>query len=82
MKDIFKIKGRYYFHKKEALNIILKRQIYSDSNIKEISEVLKFTRDEETIKRDLFGSSIFNPEENNQPLTKYKKDIAKKIGII
>lgn len=80
--DIFKIKGRYYFHKKEALNIILKRQIYSDSNIKEISEVLKFTRDEETIKRDLFGSSIFNPEENNQPLTKYKKDIAKKIGII
>lgn len=80
--DIFKIKGRYYFHKREALNLILKRQIYSDSNIREISEALMFTRDEATIKKDLFGSSIFNPEEHNQPLAKYKKDIARKIGII
>ncbi|WP_298157165.1 hypothetical protein [Flavobacterium sp.] len=80
--DIFKIKGRYYFHKREALNLILKRQIYSDSNIREISQALRFIRDEATIKKDLFGSSIFNPEEYNQPLTKYKKDIARKIGII
>ncbi|MBA9074726.1 hypothetical protein GGR22_002899 [Flavobacterium gossypii] len=79
--EIFAIQGRYAFHKKEALNMVLKRQKYSDSTIAEIARAIRST-DEMSIKRDIFGSSIFNASENNQPLTKFKKDIAKKIGII
>ena len=80
--EIFALQGRYEFHKKEALNMILKRQAYPDSAIKEIAKALKYTRDEESIKKDIFGSSLFNASENNLPLAKFKKDIAEKIGII
>jgi len=80
--EIFALQGRYEFHKKEALNMILKRQAYPDSAVTEIAKALKYTRDEESIKKDIFGSSLFNPSENNLPLTKFKKDIAEKIGII
>jgi len=80
--EIFALQGRYEFHKKEALNMILKRQAYPDSAVKEIAKALKYTRDEESIKKDIFGSSLFNPAENNLPLAKFKKDIAEKIGII
>ncbi|WP_394773523.1 HNH endonuclease [Flavobacterium sp.] len=83
--DFFKLEGRYDFHKNEALKMINKRKIYSDSQIKELSDLFiqkGIAKDEEAIKKDLFGTSIFNEDEKNEPFAKYKKDIAKQLGLI
>ncbi|WP_276978913.1 HNH endonuclease [Flavobacterium filum] len=76
--EIFKLRPRYEFHKEISFKMIKKRKIYSDSQIKEIAQLLK--RDEQSIKEDLFGKECF--ESNNEPFEKYKQDIAKQLGII
>ena len=78
--DIFKIRGRYRFHKYQSLKMIKNRQEYSDSSIDEISRITNKSISE--IKKDIFGSFIYSNIENNEPLAKYKIDIAKQIGII
>ena len=78
--DMFKIKGRYFYHKNKSLKLIHKRKDYSDSAIDEISKIIG--RDNIDIKKDIFGSSIFNENEKNEPFVKYKIDIAKQLGII
>ena len=81
----FQLNGRYDFHIGETFKMIEKRKIYSDSQIEEISKFLiskGIFKDSDSIKKDIFGSSIFNDEENNEPLTKYKKDIARQLGLI
>jgi hypothetical protein len=75
---IFKLKGRYEFHKDISFDIIKKRKIYSDSQIKEIANLLN--RDVQSIKEDIFGKECF--ESNNEPFEKYKQDIAKQLGLI
>jgi len=83
--NMFKLRGRYEFHRHDALKLIKKRKDYSDSQIKEISNFLienGIYKDEETIKVDLFGSIIFNDEEKNEPFAKYKRDIATQLGLI
>ncbi|MCY1662746.1 hypothetical protein [Chryseobacterium sp. SL1] len=77
--DIFKIRGRYKFHKYQSMKMIKKRQEYSDSSIDEISKITKKSIAE--IKKDLFGTMIYSIAETNEPLAKYKRDIAKQIGI-
>ena len=74
--DIFKIKGRYTFHKKGITNLIRKRNNYSPLKIKEISRLTKVP--EEQVLKDLFGNELFG----GGPLSKLKKDIAENIGII
>jgi len=80
--DMFKLDGRYLFHKNEALTMILKRQIYSDSELIEIEKTLNHFRDLDSIKKDIFGSAIFDDEEKNEPLTRYKREIAKQLGLL
>ncbi|WP_375191134.1 hypothetical protein [Chryseobacterium sp.] len=75
---IFKLKPRYEFHKQKAEDLVEKRKIYSDSQIKEIAKLLR--RDEQSIKEDLFGKECFHS--NNEPFEKYKHDIAEQLGII
>ncbi len=75
---IFKLKPRYEFHKQKAEDLVEKRKIYSDSQIKEIAKMLR--RDEQSIKEDLFGKECFHS--NNEPFEKYKHDIAEQLGII
>lgn len=76
--DMFKIKGRYVYHKKESLKLLQKRKSYSDSEIIEIAKISG--RDITDIKSDIFGSVIFNDED--EPFAKYKRDIAKQLRII
>ena len=38
--------------------------------------------DKETFKKQIFGSVIFEKESTNEPFEKYKKDIAKQLGIL
>lgn len=71
--EIFQLKGRYRFHKNIALELLKKRQDYSDSQIQEISKILSKTEDE--IKRDIFGKEVFKGELYEKPFTKLKRDI-------
>ena len=75
-----KIQGRYNFHKDISFKLLEKRKNYSDSQIAEIAKITK--RDIIEVKKDIFGSVIFNEDENNEPFAKYKKDIAKQLGLI
>ncbi|MGX9986844.1 hypothetical protein [Soonwooa purpurea] len=75
---IFKLQNRYNYHKNISYEMINKRKIYSDSQIKEIAVLLK--RDEQSVKRDIFGKECF--ESDNEPFEKYKQDIAQQLGII
>lgn len=77
--DFFNLQGRYNFHKNESLKLIKQRKIYSDSQIDEISKLLKM--DVKEIRKHLFGPSIFE-DNTNEPFEKYKKDIAKQLTII
>lgn len=77
--DVFKLHTRYIFHKKEALNLILKRKRYSDSQIAEIAALTR--RTEQEIKKDLFGAELFDDNPDAKPLSKLKRDIALDIGI-
>ena len=76
---MFKLKGRYVYHKNESLKLIEKRKLYSDTEILEIAKISG--RDVNDIKSDIFGSVIFNDSEKNEPFAKYKRDIAKQLKI-
>lgn len=76
--SFFRLQSRYNYHKNISYNMMQKRRIYSDSQIKEIATLLR--RDEQSIKKDLFGKECF--ESDNEPFEKYKQDIAQQLGII
>lgn len=77
--SIFKLKGRYVFHKREVLKLLEKRRTYSDSQIREIAKITG--KDELQVSKDIFGIELFEKNPESQPLTKLKRDIAKEIGI-
>lgn len=78
--DMFKLKGRYVYHKQESFKLLQKRKRYSDTEISEIAKISG--RDVNDIKSDIFGSVIFSDDEKNEPFAKYKRDIAKQLRII
>lgn len=78
--EMFKLKGRYVFHKNESLKLVKKRKKYSDTEIEEIARITNRSRND--IKKDIFGTSIFSDNEDNEPFSKYKNDIAKQLGLI
>lgn len=77
--DVFKIKGRYVFHKNIALNLIEKAQKYPISQISEFSRLT--TRSVETIKSDIFGSELFEGSCEEKPFSKFKREIARNIDL-
>lgn len=81
--DMFKLKGRYNFHKDIAYELIEKRKRYPEKQIDEIVKIFRLNKiivDKNDIKKDLFGKECFNS--NGEPFEKYKQDIAKQLGII
>lgn len=75
---MFKIEGRYLQHKDVVFEILKKCIEYPESKIQEISNKLNISKKE--VKQLVFGKEIF--ESNNDiPLIKLKKDIAKSMGI-
>ena len=83
----FKLRGRYQFHKQEALELLKLKKRYSHTQIQKIMDLLNENELAETysldeIEKDLFGKEIFEGELYEKPLTKYKRDIAKQIGIL
>lgn len=82
---LLKLQGRYNFHKNISFEMIEKRRQYPDTQIDEIEKIFlekNILIDKETFKKQIFGSVIFQKENTNDPLEKYKKDIAKQLGLI
>jgi len=77
--EIFKLKGRYTYHKSKALHLIKQKNNYSESMIKEIS--LKIGLPLMEVKKLVFGDELFLENFTNDPFVKFKRDIAKNIGI-
>ncbi|WP_267402943.1 MULTISPECIES: hypothetical protein [unclassified Chryseobacterium] len=81
--DMFKLKGRYDFHKSIGYELIEKRKRYPEKQIEAIIKLFranKITVSKSDLKKDIFGKECF--ESNNEPFEKYKQDIAKQLGII
>ena len=78
-KRIFKLIGRYSFHKNEIVEIIDKKRRYSDSKILEMSRQLNIPTTE--LRKDIFGKELFEGNLEERSLTKFKRDVAKNIGI-
>lgn len=76
---VFKLKGRYVFHKKVVVDLILKAKKYPDSQLFEISGITGIATD--TIRNDIFGEELFENSVEEVPLTKLKRDIGEKAGI-
>lgn len=77
--NMFKIEGRYVFHKKEILKLINKKVKYSESTLKKISSRYGLSQDE--LRSNIFGEELFDLSYDNKPLVKFKRDIAKDINI-
>jgi hypothetical protein len=76
---IFKINGRYVYHKDQILSLIQLKVRYSDSRIREISRQTGISQLE--IKKNIFGDELFNKDLNKEPLVKLKRDIAIDLNI-
>ena len=75
--EVLKLKGRYKFYKKEALDLIERKKEYDDTQIREISGLLG--KPEHSIRSVIFGKQIFEGELEDKPLTKMKRDIYNQI---
>jgi hypothetical protein len=76
---MFKINGRYTFHKDQILPIIKNKIKYPESKIKDLSKTLGLPLSE--IRKIVFGKELFDDTLSNQPFIKFKRDVAKNIGI-
>jgi hypothetical protein len=77
--NMFKIEGRYVFHKKEILTLINKKIKYPESTLKKIASSYGLSQDE--LRSNIFGEELFDSSFDNKPLVKFKRDIAKDINI-
>lgn len=77
--EIFKLKGRYTYHKSKALHLIKQKNNYSESMIKEIS--LRTGLPLMEVRKLVFGDELFVEQFTNEPFVKFKRDVAKNIGI-
>jgi len=77
--DVFKLKGRYIFHKDEVLKLVKQKEKYSQSQIDSMANALSISS--EQIKRDIFGKELFDGKNEEYSMLKFKKDIARNIGI-
>lgn len=77
--EMFKISGRYIFHKDIILELIENKIKYPESKIKE--ESIKSGKSINTIRKEIFGAELFDPSKSDLPMVKFKRDIAKKLNI-
>ena len=78
--SIFKINGRYVFHKDQVLRLVEKKIMYPNTKIKELSK--KTGKSIEVLKREIFGEELFDKLNSDLPFIKLKKDIAIQLKII
>lgn len=76
---MFKIPGRYKFHKNYAVELIKRKVKYPDSQISKLSKKTGMSQLE--LRKRIFGQELFDNSIKNEPLIKFKRDIAIDIGI-
>lgn len=76
---MFKIQGRYKFHKKTLLEMIQNKQKYSDQKIKNVAKTMGISQKE--LRSLIFGKDLFDDKITNTPLLKLKRDIGKDLKI-
>ncbi len=72
---MFKIMGRYTYHKDQILKLIENKVNYSDSKIKELSSDTGISQRE--LRKMIFGEDLYNSEFDQHPFVKFRRDIAK-----
>lgn len=77
--NLFKLEGRYVFHKKEILNLIDKKIRYPESKLKNISRMHGISLDK--LRQDIFGYELYDSKSHSKPLVKMRRDVAKNIRI-
>tara|TARA_R110000737_G_scaffold353084_1_gene402217 strand:- start:1158 stop:2291 length:1134 start_codon:yes stop_codon:yes gene_type:complete len=77
---LFKLEQRYREHTDIALDLLEKRQKYSESQLLELSRKLNIPVD--TIKANIFGKEIFEEDDSRYSFSKYKKDLSKQLKVI
>lgn len=77
--NTFKLKGRYASHQDEAIQLLIKKEKYSESQIKEMADILKISP--EQIKKDIFGKELFDGKVQDKSFSKLKRDIAKELRL-
>lgn len=76
---IFKIEGVYSYHKKNIPILFQKSIKYPESKILEISKLTGYQKS--YIRNSIFGEALFKEELTDEPLTKFRRDIAKNLNI-
>lgn len=84
--DCFKIKNIYDHHTTlELMDLYTFATKYSDTYLQDvlnkINSDFKFSSQEEAY-RILFGTELLEDKDNNRPLSKFKRDILKELGVI
>jgi len=84
--ECFKIKEIYDCHTNlELMDLYLFKTKYSDTYLNEILNKISSDFDistQEEAYRILFGTELLEKKNNNRPLSKFKRDILKELGII
>jgi hypothetical protein len=76
---MFKILGRYSFHKDIILELIEKKIKYPESKIRNLSKKTGLSQME--LRKRIFGKDLFVESIKEQAMIKFKRDAAKSIGI-
>ncbi|MBK8805636.1 MAG: hypothetical protein IPO21_02855 [Bacteroidales bacterium] len=82
LKDLH-IDTMYNAHHSELADLIKIKQAYSDSYIEKIQQFFPSTTlSKDEVFRLLFGTELNSPDFHKRPLSKFKHDILKDLGII
>ena len=79
----FKLEEQYNYHTNQVEELMLKRYIYSDSYISDIVKKSrhKFNISEKQIKEQLIGYTEEKLKINDEPLSKFRRDIVEQLGF-
>lgn len=81
--DTFKLEPQYNYHVNQVEDLVLKRLIYSEEYIKDIkyTKLNNFRISEKKIKEQLIGYTQDKLKINDEPLSKFKRDIVEQLNF-
>ena len=81
--NMFKLNEQYNYHINQVEELILKRYMYTEQYIKDIKEnkLNKFNISEKQIKEQIIGYTEDKMKINDEPLSKFRRDIVEQLGF-
>lgn len=77
--ELFKLKGRYSYHKNKAIELVEKRLKYSEKEIEILSKKMSVSINE--VRRLIFGNELFDEDKSEEPIVKMLRDVAHNADI-